>query len=260
MLPSLESLSPEMFNQVRSHLIGEAFYALAKSYLDGNAWVKFRINHERLLCDPNAVGVRTFTIPNLRVATLPVALEVDIRFPNPERPHPNDHNNQHQTTCLIGHPTNAWSYTVLVLAADVPDFLQCIRLQDLTYCARIDYSITFWTPLVADIRTPSRAPASGLSYTFRVFDRAYNVALSLAQQFAKTNGSFHTGDVVSASPDMQSIKHAIEKPHTFLDAVAHSGIEVVLWVKSQMNAAFDKGDYARFHNLAPWFGLFWRSY
>jgi hypothetical protein len=174
--------------------------------LTANAWVKFRINHQRLLYDPTAVGVRTFTIPDPRFAKLAVALEVDIRFPDPERPRLGNHNDQYRTTSLIGHPTNGWSYTVLVLAADVPDFLQCIRLQDLTYCARIDYSRTFWTPLTVDVRTLSRAPASGMSYTFRIPDRAYGLAVSLKQQFGQINSSFHTCDVVSASLDMQFIK------------------------------------------------------
>jgi hypothetical protein len=154
MSPSWESLPPEMFNNVLGYLIGDAapthhleilrvdkgFHALGKSYLDGNAWVKFRINYDRLLYDPTAIGVRTFSVQDARGAKLPTALEIDVRFPDPE-PERN-FNNQRETRIVIGRPTNGWSSTVLVLAADVPDFLRCIRLQDLTYCARVHYPST----------------------------------------------------------------------------------------------------------------------
>jgi hypothetical protein len=111
---------------------------------------------------------------------------------------------------------------VLVLAADVKDFLQCIRLQDLTYCARIDYTDT-----TIDIRTQSSAPASGISSTFRVRDRACKLAQSLAHQWSGMNGTFHKCDVVSSSVDMQFIKDAIESPHESLDAPTFSGIEMI---------------------------------
>lgn len=73
------------------------------------------------------------------------------------------------------------------------------------------------------------------------------------------NGSFHICNVVSASADIQLIENAIETPHKPLDAAAYSGVEMMVWLKSRMNATVEEGDHAQGYTLVSWFEMLMES-
>lgn len=271
-MPSpLESLSSDLFNHILSYLVGDAtpafhleilrvnksIHALAKSYLDGNAWVKFRFNVHQLLYTPQYLGIRTYTVKDLLTAKLPTALEIDVRFPVPE-PHVEKSTiNQWRTIKLTGPPTAMLPLQVMALVADAPDLLRCIRLQDLTYCVRIDHTRLLATP--AGLRTAQRAPANGISYILLVLNRSRNFVDSLSLQLNSMNGAFHTCEVFPRDSGcfarMVWLKRSIEKPHKSLNSLANSSLEMALWLKSRMNTASENNDLELLEYTTACFGM-----
>ncbi|KAF2245935.1 hypothetical protein BU26DRAFT_567452 [Trematosphaeria pertusa] len=271
-MPSLfESLPAETFNRILSYLLhyketarpgtstrprryafepvvlrlNNAIYNLARSFFHKqNQWIVVNLNVPRLLISPEKFGIPVFCIPNSHlVGRLPEGvIRADIMFPTPIQDERVWLTAQERTCSYTGHPIETTCTTYLVLPPDLRDFISYLRLNVLTYCARVRNGAVF----TAFAAIQERVTVAGLSINLELAPDAPPEYRALLGSFSALHGHFHQFTIKN-NPDIQlsnSIRRSITTSHPDPSSIISECVKAILWLQRVAEEHMVAGRYA----------------